>query len=391
MIVDKVLKIERFRIMKKSTVRIFAIILAALMVLSLLPLAYAHAEEVEIPEGTEIPGFIWVNGRLQEDGHKYGEVVNEDFLVNPEEPGDCVTGAVYWKSCINVNPYTGERCGVTAEEDWNQAMERLKTELSQRRANGEQADFEQIFVNAIAELDAKYKFTGEAKGHTWVEVDYQPADCEHAGWETYHYCADCGEKSGYLELAPSGHRFVDGVCEICGAEDPDLVTLVEIEASSEDVEPADDVNNVEENKEENPDVNEEKDEVEPVVPVEGEEDKQESVEQAADETRDEAEQTKDKDEEQNIEVETYTGEVTVEQTAASEEVKDSFTNAAYDYLGLTNENTAGVSVQNVTPYKTDGTELSDEEIPEEGIRPGKPGYRDLPLQQGWRVGEDGDR
>ena len=358
--------------MKKSTVRIFAIILAALMVLSLLPLAYAHAEEIEIPVGSEIPGFIWVNGVLQEDGHKYGEVENEDFLVNPEEPGDCVTGAVYWKSCINVNPYTGERCGVTAEEDWNQAMERLKTELSQRRANGEQADFEQIFVNAIAELDAKYKFTGEAKGHTWVEVDYQPATCEQAGWETYHYCADCGEKSGYLELAPSGHRYVDGVCEICGAEDPDLVTPVEIEASSEDTEPADDVNELEENKEENPDVNEEKDEVEAVVPVEGEEDKQESVEQAADETEDEAEETneeqpKDEGEEQTSEVETYTGEVTVEQTAATEDVVDSFVDAAYDYLGLTQGNTAGVSVQNVTPYKEDGTELSDEEIPEEGI------------------------
>ena len=46
---------------------------------------------------------------------------------------------------------------------------------------------------------------------------------------------------------------------------------------------------------------------------------------------------------------------------------DSFVDAAWGYLGLTSENTAGVSVQNVTPYKEDGTELSDEEIPEEGI------------------------
>ncbi len=353
MIVDKVLKIERFHIMKKSTVRIFAIILAALMVLSLLPLAYAHAEEIEIPEGTEISGFIWVNGRLQEDGHKYGEVVNEDFLVNPEEPGDCVTGAVYWKSCINVNPYTGERCGVTAEEDWNQAMERLKTELSQRRANGEQADFEQIFVNAITELDAKYKFSVEPKGHTWVEVDYQPADCEQPGWETYHYCADCGEKSGYLELAPSGHRYVDGVCEICGAEDPDLVTPVEIEASSEDAEPADDVNNVEENKEENPDVNEEKDEVEAVVPVEGEEDKQESVEQAADETRDEAELPTREEIRENM-------QMTVGETDPA--IVDNF-KESMDDLGLDAETTTILNVMDVTPlHKDDNTKLSEEEL-----------------------------
>ena len=251
--------------MKKSTVRIFAIVLAALMVLSLLPLAYAHAEEIEIPEGLEIPGFTWLNGQLMEDGHRYGDVENEDFLVNPEDPGDCVTPAVYWKSCINVNPYTGETCGVTAQADWEQAMERLKTELAQRRANGEQADFESIFVNAIDELDAKYKFTGDIKGHQWVEVEYQPATCEQEGWETYYYCAVCGEGLDSIPVIPAtGHRFVDGVCEICGIDDPDYVPPVEFEeeetqndAFFEDAESEDDVTEFEEIMEEIPGVDEE--------------------------------------------------------------------------------------------------------------------------------------
>ena len=288
--------------MKKSTVRIFAMVLAALMVLSLLPLAYANAEETEIPVGTEIPGFIWVGDQLMEDGHRYGEVVNDDFLVDPSDPGDCVTPAVYWKSCINVNPYTGKTCGVTAQADWEQAMERLKTELAQRRANGEQADFESIFKNAITELDAKYKFTGEAKGHTWVEVEYQPSTCEQVGWENFHYCADCGEKSGYVELPPTGHRFVNGVCEICGIDDPNYVPPVETEeeetqndASSEGAESADDVNEAEEVGEEIPGVNEEN--AEAAAPVEGGEDGQEAVEQTADEPGDEPEATDDELEE----------------------------------------------------------------------------------------------
>ena len=288
--------------MKKSTVRIFAMVLAALMVLSLLPLAYANAEETEIPVGTEIPGFIWVGDQLMEDGHRYGEVENEDFLVDPSDPGDCVTPAVYWKSCINVNPYTGKTCGVTAQADWEQAMERLKTELAQRRANGEQADFEAIFKNAITELDDKYKFTGEAKGHTWVEVEYQPSTCEQVGWETFHYCADCGEKSGYVELPPTGHRFVNGVCEICGIDDPNYVPPVETEEEetqndvpSEDAESADDVNEAEEIGEEIPGVNEEA--AETAAPVEGGEDEQEAVEQAADESGDEPEATDDELEE----------------------------------------------------------------------------------------------
>ena len=216
------------------------IVLLLVLCLALLPLAYAHAEETEIPEGTEVPGYVWVNGQLQEDGHQYGEVVNDDFLVNPEEPSNCVTPAVYWKSCINVNPYSGECCGVTAQADWEQAMERLQTEISQRQANGEQADFEAIFVNGIAELDAAYKFTAEPKGHTWVEVEYQPATCEQPGWETYHRCADCGETSGYIELPPTGHRFEgdyvvvteptcteDGlaqrVCVVCGMTEDEVI------------------------------------------------------------------------------------------------------------------------------------------------------------------------
>ena len=263
--------------MKKSTVRIFAMV-------------------------PEIPGFIWVGDQLMEDGHRYGEVENEDFLVDPSDPGDCVTPAVYWKSCINVNPYTGKTCGVTAQADWEQAMERLKTELAQRRANGEQADFEAIFKNAITELDAKYKFTGEAKGHTWVEVEYQPSTCEQVGWETFHYCADCGEKSGYVELPPTGHRFVNGVCEICGIDDPNYVPPVETEEEetqndvpSADATSVEDVSDVEEVGEETPGVNEEA--AEPAAPVEGEEEKQETVEQAADEPEDEPEEPRDEPEE----------------------------------------------------------------------------------------------
>jgi len=201
--------------MSKRTVRIFAIILVVLMCLSLLPLA-ARAEEYDVPEGLEIPGFTWVDDHYEETQHRYGEVVDEDFLVDPDAPGDCTTPALYWRSCINENPYTHEKCGYTAEEAWSAAMERTKEELAQRRANGEQADFETIFQNTIVKIDEKYKFKAGGTGHKWVEVDYQPATCEQNGWETYHYCAVCGEIGGYFELPATGHRFVNGVCEICG-------------------------------------------------------------------------------------------------------------------------------------------------------------------------------
>jgi len=208
--------------MKKSTVRIFAIVLVVLMCLSLLPLAAAHA--MEYP--AEMPGFTLIGDQYVENGHVYGEIVNEDFLVNPEERGDCETPAVYWKSCVNVSPYTQERCGVTAEQDWSEAMNRLKTEMAQRRANNEQADLESIFVNAITDLDQKYKFSYGGFGHQWVEVEYQPATCEQDGWETYHYCSACGEGLDYIPLIPAtGHRYEDGICAVCGKADPDYAPV----------------------------------------------------------------------------------------------------------------------------------------------------------------------
>lgn len=213
--------------MKKNTGKVIAVFLAAWMSLSVLPLA-ARAEWYEVPEGLEIPGFAWVGDHYEETEHRYGEVVDEEYLVDPDHPGDCTTPAVYWRSCINESPYTGERCGHTAEEAWGAAMQRTKEELAQRRASGEKADFEAIFQNAIAEIDAKYKFNAGGKGHQWIEVDYQPATCEQDGWEAYRVCAVCGEESGHLELPATGHRWIettaeDGtvhrVCDICGREE----------------------------------------------------------------------------------------------------------------------------------------------------------------------------
>ncbi len=378
--------------MKKSTVRIFAMVLAALMVLSLLPLAYAHAEEFAFAEEMPvIPGFTWMGDHYEETEHIFGEIVNEDFLVNPEEPGDCVTPAVYWKSCVNLNPFTEERCGATAEAAWTEAFKRVQSELAGRRANGEKADFESIFVAAIADLDARYKFTAGGSGHTWVEHEHQEATCEQNGWDTYYQCAVCGEILDYGEIpvieakghrwgeaevvtpatcaeaglakyvcevcgvevteeipATGEHSFVDGVCTVCGAADESYVpeTTVEEEKTVETE------TTVEEEK---------TDGTETTV----EEEKTVETETTVEEEKTDG--TEKQTEEENNEPAVYTGEVTITQQPASEEVVNSFVEAAWNKLGLTNENTAGISVQNVTPLKEDGSELQDEEIPEEGL------------------------
>lgn len=214
--------------MKKSTVRIFAIVLVVLMCLSLLPLAAAHAMEypAEMPE---IPGFTWMGDHYVETEHIYGEVVNEDFLVDESEPGDCETPALYWRSCINRNPFTEERCGVTAETAYQEALQRAANDLNMQKSSGVQhtdSEWQDIWNRTAEEILNRYTFYYGGFGHQWVEVEYQPATCEQDGWETYHYCSACGEGLDYIPLIPAtGHRYEDGICAVCGKADPDYAPV----------------------------------------------------------------------------------------------------------------------------------------------------------------------
>ncbi len=214
--------------MKKSTVRIFAIVLVVLMCLSLLPLAAAHAMEypAEMPE---IPGFTWMGDHYVETEHIYGEVANEDFLVDESEPGDCETPALYWRSCINRNPITEERCGVTAETAYQEALQRAANDLNMQRNSGVQhtdSEWQDIWNRTAEEILNRYTFYYGGFGHQWVEVEYQPATCEQDGWETYHYCSACGEGLDYIPLIPAtGHRYEDGICAVCGKADPDYAPV----------------------------------------------------------------------------------------------------------------------------------------------------------------------
>ena len=200
--------------MKKRTVRIFAIALAALMVLSLLPLA-AYAQETEAPE--EIPGLAW-------DGEKYVEVYHVYNGIEPEEAelylaGDCQNHAVYWRYCIY--------CHHSAAEDWYRDKAQIEEELKQLKKSDEKADVASMFVNKLAELDAAYKFDGPVGDHVWGEFEtVTEATCGEDGLEV-RTCSVCEATEDRVIPATGEHNFVDGVCTVCSAEDPNYVQPVE--------------------------------------------------------------------------------------------------------------------------------------------------------------------
>ena len=240
--------------MKKSTVRIFAIVLVVLMCLSLLPLAtVAHAEEhVHVFEPTTVPPTCGEEGYVQmiceacgfgtdiieylppTGNHVFDNVVAEDYLFQDSD-NFCEIPQIYWKSCIV--------CGAPAEEAYELAKQRAIDEMSQRRAEGEQHSDEEwnnMLQRMLDDIWANYTFSYGGEGHQWVDVEYQPATCEQDGWETYHVCAVCGKEPDVIPYIPAtGHRWgeytvvseptceTDGerrrVCSVCNKEESEVI------------------------------------------------------------------------------------------------------------------------------------------------------------------------
>ena len=72
-----------------------------------------------------------------------------------------------------------------------------------------------------------------AKGHTDVTIPGKAATCTETGLTDGTKCSVCGEILKAQEVIPAkGHNFENGVCSVCGAEDPNYVKPTEPVAPS---------------------------------------------------------------------------------------------------------------------------------------------------------------
>ena len=73
-----------------------------------------------------------------------------------------------------------------------------------------------------------------AKGHNVVKVEAKAPTCTEAGNSVYYKCSECGKcwsdstaqnsiDEASMKIPAKGHTYEDGVCTVCGAEDPDYV------------------------------------------------------------------------------------------------------------------------------------------------------------------------
>ncbi len=232
--------------MKKNVVRVLALVLVALMCLSLVPLA-AHAQEhVHNYEPTRFEptcsedGYIQMYCEACGDGGQILEYIPPTGLhsfMNVEDPeyliheGDCEHAWQYWKSC--------SVCHQSAEEAYGKALDEMYEELNNRKNMGEEQDWETLIKNRVLLLDEKYKFSIGGEGHHYIHVDRQEATCTNDGWKEYSYCDVCGEYFNYEAIPAKGHRWgeftqtkaptctEDGsrerVCEVCEVKEVEAI------------------------------------------------------------------------------------------------------------------------------------------------------------------------
>ena len=231
--------------MKKNVVRVLALVLVALMCLSLIPLA-AHAEahvhematDHQDPTCVEV-GFdqtycpicnttFSMNYIPATGVHSFIPVEDEQYMI---EEGDCTHPYQYWKSC--------SVCQQSAEEAYGLAVDKLVEELTARKQSGEQADWETVAKDRILLLDERYKFSAGGEGHHILHVDRQEATCTSDGWKEYTWCDVCGERFNFEAIPAKGHRWnefkvtkeatctEDGsrerVCEVCDKKDVQVI------------------------------------------------------------------------------------------------------------------------------------------------------------------------
>ena len=231
--------------MKKNTVRILALVLVALMCLSLIPLA-AHAEAHVHEMATDHQDPTCVDNGFDQTYcpicnttfsmdyipatgvHSFIPVEDEEYLI---EEGDCTHPYQYWKSC--------SVCKQSAEEAYGLAVEQLVEELTARKQSGEQADWETVAKDRIVLLDERYKFSAGGEGHHILHVDHQEATCTSDGWKEYTWCDVCGERFNFEAIPAKGHRWnefkvtkeatctEDGsrerVCEVCDQKEIQVI------------------------------------------------------------------------------------------------------------------------------------------------------------------------
>ena len=180
--------------MNKKFVRAFALVLAALMCLSLLPLA-ARADEGHVCQFTPVrteptcgeEGYVQMTCEVCGNGgeiiewipptgaHTFMDVVNDDYLFE-ESDNLCLRPARYWKACAV--------CGAAAEEAHTEALNKLYEEINQRKNSGEEhtnEEWQKITEDAVKEVDAKYTFSYGGEGHNWVSYERQEATCTSDG------------------------------------------------------------------------------------------------------------------------------------------------------------------------------------------------------------------
>ena len=182
------------------------------------------------PNATEVIGSSHYFA-ITEHQHTFDQQVVSDATLALE--ATCSRPACYYYSCAcgQVGPDTGQPASDTfASGDplghaWNDWVVTKAPTCTETGAE----------MRTCARGDAQEARKVDALGHDLKHVDAVAATCTEAGTAEHWVCSRCGAlfsdadatktvAAEDLAIEPTGHRFENGTCTVCGAKDPDYVT-----------------------------------------------------------------------------------------------------------------------------------------------------------------------
>ena len=211
----------------------------------LIPASVTHLDKdlfhdksvtVYAPAGSDAATYAQQNGLTLKDPKEFPKHIHNLTAVPKKDSTCTVKGNIDYWYCTECDKYFSDAEAKTeiSKEKTELPLAQHKTQLQNKKdATCTQEGYTGDLVCTECKTEVEKGKTIPAKGHTDVTIPGKAATCTETGLTDGTKCSVCGEiLVAQKEIPAKGHNFENGVCTVCGAEDPNYVKPTEPVAPS---------------------------------------------------------------------------------------------------------------------------------------------------------------
>ena len=199
-------------------------------------LFHDNSVTVYAPDGSDAAAYAQQNKLTLKDPDEFPKHIHTLTAVPKKDSTCTVKGNIDYWYCKECDKYFSDAEAKTeiSKEKTELPLAQHKTQLqNQKDATCTQEGYTGDLVCTECKTVVEKGKTIPAKGHTEVTIPGKAATCMETGLADGTKCSVCGEiLVAQKEIPAKGHNYENGVCTVCGAEDPNYVKPTEPVAPS---------------------------------------------------------------------------------------------------------------------------------------------------------------